>query len=163
MKRILLTQSTHINFNPFVPSIWQPTTQWCCWYLRSSDARMAVISSVAKSAVFPRNWATLHCCHGLFFMSAGWSDPNKVIFSPWNANFTGGSPPKNVYFTPWNAIFTGEPPSKRDGLVLSSNWAGFVAKTWQPWSAGAVDNPRVRWVGWLKNSDYLRVGHGWIR
>ncbi len=45
--------------------------------------------------------------------------------------------PNNVIFSPWNANFTWEPPSKCDwasfGLVLSSNWAGFVAKTWQPW------------------------------
>ncbi len=55
---------------------------------------------------------------GCFSCPKGLSDPNNVIFSPWNANFTR------------------EPPSKCDwagfGLVLSSNWAGFVAKTWQP-------------------------------
>ncbi len=26
----------------------------------------------------------------------------------------------------------GNPPRNAIGLVLSSNWAGFVAKTWQP-------------------------------
>ncbi len=34
----------------------------------------------------------------------------------------------NVIFSPWNANFTGEPPQNAIGLVLSSNWAGFVAK-----------------------------------
>ncbi len=37
---------------------------------------------------------------------------------------------KPQIFRPWN--FTGEPPRNAIGLVLSSNWAGFVAKTWQP-------------------------------
>ncbi len=39
---------------------------------------------------------------GMFFMSAGWGDPNNVIFSPWNATFTQGNPAKKNYFTPRN-------------------------------------------------------------
>ncbi len=39
--------------------------------------------------------------------------------------------PKNVYFTPRNAIFMRNPPRNAIGLVLSSNWVGFVVKTWQ--------------------------------
>ncbi len=53
------------------------------------------------------------------------SDPNNVIFS----EFYYGTPPKNVCFTPRDAIFNG---GNTIGLVLSSNWAGFDVKTWQP-------------------------------
>ncbi len=62
------------------------------------------------------------CCQvrGMFFMSAGWSDLNNVIFSPWNANLPGEPrQTKPVYFTHrLNAIFNGQPRSKHD-------WASF--------------------------------------
>ncbi len=32
-----------------------------------------------------------------------------------------------------HGICTGEPPRNTIGLVLSSNWMGFVVKTLQPW------------------------------
>ncbi len=57
-------------------------------------------------------------CRGLFFMSTGWSEPNNVIFSPCNANFTRETSPKNVHFTHQERDFTGGPPSKRDWAVL---------------------------------------------
>ncbi len=68
------------------------------------------------------NWATLTLLPRVVFHVRGLKrpqcDPNNVIFSPWNANFTGWSPPKNVYFTPRNAIFTGNPPRNAIGLFL---------------------------------------------
>ncbi len=75
MKRILLTKSTHTNFNPFVPSTWQPSDAVDICALRSSDARMAVISSVAKSAVAPRNWATLTLLPQVVFHVRGLKRP----------------------------------------------------------------------------------------
>ncbi len=45
-----------------------------------------------------------------------------MIFSPWNAGME--------YLDP--GTLPGKPPRNAIGLVLSSNWAGFVAKTWQP-------------------------------
>ncbi len=70
--------------------------------------------------------------------SAG-SDPNNVIFIPWNATFIRGTPPKNWYFPLLEYDFLpGDPPLKSNwatfGLVLSSNWAGFAEKTLQPWT-----------------------------
>ncbi len=96
-------------------------------------------ASVAKSAVFPRNWATLTLFPRDVFHVSGLRRPNNVIFGPWNATFTRGTPPKNLYFTPRNIIFfTWGTPLKSNwatfGLVLSSNWAGFAEKTWQPCS-----------------------------
>ncbi len=63
--------------------------------------------------VFPRNWATLNTA------AKGWSAPNNVIlYSPWNANFTGGtSPKKRVFYPPERDFYQGT-PSKRD-------WASF--------------------------------------
>ncbi len=57
------------------------------------------MNSVAKSAVFPRNWATLTLFPWDVFHVRGWGDPNNVIFSPWNVTFTRGTLPKNEYFT----------------------------------------------------------------
>ncbi len=47
--------------------------------------------------VFPWNWATLTPLPQVVFMTAGWCEHNKVIFSPWNANFTRATLPKNIY------------------------------------------------------------------
>ncbi len=54
----------------------------------------------------------------------------NVIFSPWNANLTSGTPPKN--FLCFYKFLPVDPPRNMIGLVLGSNWAGFVVKTWQP-------------------------------
>ncbi len=45
-----------------------------------------------------------------------------MIFSPWNAGME--------YLDP--VTLPGNPLEMRLGLILSRNWAGFVAKTWQP-------------------------------
>jgi len=71
-------------------------------------------------------------------MSAGWSDPNNVIFSPWNANFTRGTRQKMWSLSHGMWFLPGDPPWNAIGLVLSSNWAGFVVKTWQPWRSCTV-------------------------
>ncbi len=42
--------------------------------------------------------------------------------------------PITWYLAPGMRTLPGNPPRNAIGLVLSSNWAGFVAKTWQPWS-----------------------------
>ena len=47
--------------------------------------------------------------------------------------------PLNLKFNPAkHFFFIGEPPGNAFlasfGLVLGSNWSGFVVKTWQPWS-----------------------------
>ncbi len=36
------------------------------------------------------------------------------------------------YLAPGMRTLPGNPPRNAIGLVLSSNWAGFIAKTWQP-------------------------------
>ncbi len=40
--------------------------------------------------------------------------------------------PITWYLAPGMRTLPGNPPRNAIGLVLSSNWAGFVAKTWQP-------------------------------
>ncbi len=73
------------------------------------------------------------CCHVRGFPAEldYFNTVAAVVF-----HVSGLKRPNNVIFSPWNANFTGEHPSKCDlasfGLVLSSNWANFVAKTWQP-------------------------------
>ncbi len=122
---------------------FNPETVAKRWVSLNVPLAFVCCSSLAEP-VLPSPWFSrrigllYHCCRGLFFMSVGWSDPKNMIFSHWNVNFTGGSPPKNVYFTPLECDFYRETPSNRDwaifGLFLSSNWAGFVVKTWQPWA-----------------------------
>ncbi len=41
--------------------------------------------------------------------------------------------PITWYLAPGMRTLLGNPPRNAIGLVLSSNWAGFVAKIWQPW------------------------------
>ncbi len=58
---------------------------------------------------------------GLFFMSTGWSEPNNVIFSPCNVNFTRENLSKNVNFMPPERDFYQGPPWNAIGL----SWAFF--------------------------------------
>ncbi len=165
MKRILLTQSTHTNFNPFVPSTWQPTTQWCCcscWYLRSSDARMAVIACQVRS--FPAELGYFNTvAAGCFSCPRVEATPIKWYLAPGMRILLEDPRRKTCILPPGMRFLPGNPPRNRIGLVLSSNWVGFVAKAWQPWSAGAVDNPRVRGVGWLKKNAFWLFAGRWIR
>ncbi len=93
------------------------------------------IYSVAKSAVFSWNWATLTMLSWVIFHVRGFERLQLyVIFSPWTANFTKVTPPKNMYLPPGTQFLLVDPPLNAIGLVLSSNWVGFVVKTWQPWS-----------------------------
>ncbi len=48
--------------------------------------------------------------------------------------------PITWYLAPGMRTIPRNPPRNAIGLVLSSNWAGFVAKTWQPW----ISAPEVR-------------------
>ncbi len=111
------------------------TSQFYCRFLLVRDVRGFQVNPLCRHDItspFPpsgnggyvRNLDVpqQQCCQvrGMFFMSAGWSDLNNVIFSPWNANLPGEPrQTKPVYFTHrLNAIFNGQPPSKHD-------WASF--------------------------------------
>ncbi len=53
--------------------------------------------------------------------------------------------PITWYLAPGMRTLPGNPPRNAIGLVLSSNWAGFVAKTWQPWQP-------LKWETWNRNT-----------
>ena len=75
--------------------------------------------SVARSAVFQRNWATFEVLPRVEFLVRGLGRPilhanymsNIVMFHWWNIDFWY-----------WASF----------GLVLIGHWEGFVTKTWQP-------------------------------
>ncbi len=52
-------------------------------------------------------------------MSAGWSDPNNVIYLAPGMRLYQGNPAKKRVFTPEKQFFTGDPPEKPLALVLS--------------------------------------------
>ncbi len=61
-----------------------------CW--------LSLIFSVAKSAVFLWNWATLTLLLRVSFMSVGWT---SITWYLWNVNFTRETPPKKrVFYVP---------------------------------------------------------------
>ncbi len=58
--------------------------------------------------------------------------------------------PITWYLAPGMRTLPGNPPRNAIELVLSSNWAGFVAKTWQPWSAPEVSHMKQKYCKILK-------------
>ncbi len=69
MKRILLTQSIHTKLNPFVPQLGNFTTQWCCWYLHSSDARMALVKNLSLMMQILTTFSKIWTCFKYIFSS----------------------------------------------------------------------------------------------
>lgn len=84
-----------------------------------SEPGNRTIYSVAKSAVFSWNWATLTMLSQVIFHVRGFERPQLyVIFSPWTANFTKVTPPKNMYLPPGTQFLLVDPPLNAIGLVL---------------------------------------------
>ncbi len=67
-------------------------------------------------------------------MSTGWSDPNNIYLAL-ECEFTRAPHQKRVFY-PQKCNFYRGTPSRHGwasfGLDLSSYWAGFAVKTWQP-------------------------------
>ena len=85
----------------------------------ASPSEASIQRSVARSAVFQRNWATFEVLPRVEFLVRGLGRPilhanymsNIVMFHWWNIDFWY-----------WASF----------GLVLIGHWEGFVTKTWQP-------------------------------
>jgi len=76
-----------------------------------------------------------------------------------------GNPTKNADFTPPESDFYWGTPLKRGwarfGLVLSSNWMGFVVKTWQPWEGNKYDTKILQEYSDIQDQrKYKRGGDG---
>ncbi len=83
-----------------------------------------------KSMVFLQNWATSTLLPRVETTPEMWYLASRMQILP------GEPHQKMCILPPGMRFFNGGPPSKRDwaglGLAVSSNWAGFVVKTWQP-------------------------------
>ncbi len=78
-------------------------------------------ASVAKSTLFLRNWATFILLLRVVFLVHGLKQNPLPL---WNAISTVYDPCGNPAIELVLDVI---------GLVLSSSWAGFVMKSWQPW------------------------------
>ncbi len=110
------------------------------------------------------------CCQvrGMFFRSAGWSDLNNVIVSPWNANLPGEPrQTKPEYFTHrLNVIFNGRPPSKCDWANFEQQLVGFCSKNLatlhSSWMMSCYGKDLVVWISvqrfvYARNIMYIKV------